>query len=1095
MPFRNVKYYLPSTLPDERQSELEALLTAHHAERADSAFDATHIITNSETFEGWQDINTDSVKIVSDLWVERSIAANKIQEAEHYSVSKLFSGVIACSADLLQSDEEVISAGIMALGGQWRWGLIKDVTHLFAVTPTSEKYSTGMNYRDQTQIKVLVPDWFDDSVLLGTRNLDTKSYEWPNPAVLTRQPLNPTRLKQAQRDSMSPQKKALYKTATSEALDVRRIVKNVWGGRRILLSTNLELVGARRKIVEQGILQAQGVLAKYSSNNGDGTPEEELSLLNDCDVFITRYRTEHVFYEAFRAGKTIGTLSWLLHAHVTGVQSSPMDQILHYPVPRGNVAGFDKHVVSVTNYTGETRDYLKKLITLMGGSFTPSLSTKNTVLVAAHQSGSKTAKAAEWSIPVVNHTWLEDCFVRWQNLTPALQKYVAYPVGVDFSSLLGERGLGPGIADIVAMEVADAYPEDAASEADNDTRRHHDSQNSADETEVEGGLMPPVDVDMDGDFGADRPEDFVEDHDDRMSEDEPRRYAAGPSTPSPAKPKSSSKKRIRVLSTSPESPDPGIVKKVVARTASTSRSPSKKKGKGKETDSESEVSQEDVSVSRPKRRNLVRRVTSLAQPPGRSPDSARLEQTTPIKSPQGPRSLSDSDLGEDFPAATFSAAFAKAPKPKTPVRGGTIKATRMSASVSHPPATKQSAATKKTDETRRRSTPPSSPLAPTTPSPKATRVPTAKVTVLVSHAKDVLSASTKKEPPGKTESVSVVSPHRATTSAPPRSHRTTNTAPRAPSPASSVGAPPKNGIVGRAKRTAAVMASQRLHDKIMPDVNNYQNEMRNRGRNSRRVSGRVETEEESENSDARSTKRRKVEGGKKGTGDEMGVSEPPPKPKARKSEVVLRHGKPIKLVTTGLPQGSQLSDEVLKALAKLGAKITTRATECTHLIVPNLVRTEKFLCALTAAPYILTKEWAVDSAANEELMPEEDYLLRDDAGDVKFQCNLSEAVSRAKLLKGKLFQDHSFYMTAHVKSRDILRNVILANGGQIITAQPTLRLLENDPGRHVISCEEDKAVWQQIAVAHPIYTVELVLTSALRQEVDWDDFRVPGSVV
>lgn len=37
----------------------------------------------------------------------------------------------------------------------------------------------------------------------------------------------------------------------------------------------------------------------------------------------------------------------------------------------------------MTNYTGETRDYLKKLITLMGGEFTPSLSTKNTILVAA----------------------------------------------------------------------------------------------------------------------------------------------------------------------------------------------------------------------------------------------------------------------------------------------------------------------------------------------------------------------------------------------------------------------------------------------------------------------------------------------------------------------------------------------------------------------------------------------------------------------------------------------------------------------------------------------------------------------------------------
>ena len=37
----------------------------------------------------------------------------------------------------------------------------------------------------------------------------------------------------------------------------------------------------------------------------------------------------------------------------------------------------------MTNYTGDARDYLKKLIGLMGAIFTPSMSGKNTVLIAA----------------------------------------------------------------------------------------------------------------------------------------------------------------------------------------------------------------------------------------------------------------------------------------------------------------------------------------------------------------------------------------------------------------------------------------------------------------------------------------------------------------------------------------------------------------------------------------------------------------------------------------------------------------------------------------------------------------------------------------
>lgn len=39
--------------------------------------------------------------------------------------------------------------------------------------------------------------------------------------------------------------------------------------------------------------------------------------------------------------------------------------------------------ITVTNYTGDAREYLKKLIEAMGGTFTPSMSPKNTVVIAA----------------------------------------------------------------------------------------------------------------------------------------------------------------------------------------------------------------------------------------------------------------------------------------------------------------------------------------------------------------------------------------------------------------------------------------------------------------------------------------------------------------------------------------------------------------------------------------------------------------------------------------------------------------------------------------------------------------------------------------
>ena len=48
--------------------------------------------------------------------------------------------------------------------------------------------------------------------------------------------------------------------------------------------------------------------------------------------------------------------------------------------------------------------------------------------------------------------------------------------------------------------------------------------------------------------------------------------------------------------------------------------------------------------------------------------------------------------------------------------------------------------------------------------------------------------------------------------------------------------------------------------------------------------------------------------------------------------------------------------------------MTSRPSECTHLLAPQLVRTEKFLCAMAVAPFILTEKWATRSAAVKKLL-------------------------------------------------------------------------------------------------------------------------------
>ncbi|KAL1746219.1 hypothetical protein HDZ31DRAFT_13732, partial [Schizophyllum fasciatum] len=195
----------------------------------------------------------------------------------------------------------------------------------------------------------------------------------------------------------------------------------------------------------------------------------------------------------------------------------------------------------------------------------------------------------------------------------------------------------------------------------------------------------------------------------------------------------------------------------------------------------------------------------------------------------------------------------------------------------------------------------------------------------------------------------------------------------------------------------------------------------------------------------------------------------------------------IRMMTTGIT----LPDNVVAALGKLGVKVVTKPHECTHLVVARIVRTQKFLCALPFVSHVVSEDWAKKSAAQKALLPESDFPVVDKDGEKKQRVKLAELVERARELKGKLFAGHTFFITRKAGvDRDMLRAIVTANGGQISpTNAPTARTFKNDPKtKHLISSKEDAPVWRPIvAEGFKVYTSEVVLDSALRQEVDWDN--------
>jgi mediator of DNA damage checkpoint protein 1 len=199
------------------------------------------------------------------------------------------------------ADLEVLSAGITALGGLFRMGLTRDVTHLFALTSSSAKYETAMHFREHTNIKVLLPHWFDDAVRLGYGDLDTAVYEWPNPRVLEPDMgislLEKDRARDKDRDpDKDREKKALFKGLhwSPPGKDKGGVERDVWEGRKILLGDSLQLIEGRRQAVEAGIQRAGGVVV-----TGD---------IEHADILITRYRAGKVYLK-------VGSVSSILCFH------------------------------------------------------------------------------------------------------------------------------------------------------------------------------------------------------------------------------------------------------------------------------------------------------------------------------------------------------------------------------------------------------------------------------------------------------------------------------------------------------------------------------------------------------------------------------------------------------------------------------------------------------------------------------------------------------------------------------------------------------------------------------------------------------------
>ncbi|EIN14740.1 hypothetical protein PUNSTDRAFT_140961 [Punctularia strigosozonata HHB-11173 SS5] len=1125
---------------------------------------ATHIITDTNLFEGFSEVeDKDGVYSVTPYWVDRSMVLSKAAPPELYSPDPnlFFSGVIACAHDIPQDDSEILAGGIGALGGHWRNGYARDVTHVFSTGPLYDEtdedldedaardvYRAAMQFKEVTGVKIVTPHWFDDCMKLGIR-VSEKEYEWPNPAVLRpRSLVHPPHISRAgttvgdaaEVNTTAPtagredrptfagtSRQRAYFLSVKEgekgiAVPQERHITNVWQNRRILLSLTLGLHGERREGIEAEITRSGGRIVTYGLAGGDGCRAEEIDLVDECDVYITRIRSGRAYVKAMENHKTVGNLNWVFAVSSSGTFTAPTQTLLHFPVPRVKIEGFERQIVTITNYTGPAREYLKKLVELMGGTFTPSMSTKNTAVIAAFLSGAKVEKAKAWGLTVINHQWLEDCFIQWKLLSQANLKYTCFPEGVDFAEHLGLRGVGRAVLDDRMIGAEDDTDEELAAML----------QEREDLERAESGIAPPsteplgaheAGVKMTGtDVSMQDVQEVeaaisleVEDGDGLMVVDEQPleelplngRKAPDNEVSSSTKPRSS-RSRTRQIADAVEIP----TKKPMNRGQGAKRA---EKGKGKR-------------VLTPESEDNAQDGTSMPTKLSRSEHMASKEN------------IIDLDSDHDVPPAPVPPVTpSRKPRPR-PVRA------RLTSKEPYiPPRPSQ-------PSQRSIPAPPFNPPSPSgvrnltrTPSrmshvelpPVAHNVPQKLQAASSIHvvADEAPASSITRGRPTKKGAKSDAERPKSRTSIAQVSVRDTSVS------TTELEDVPSARVYS--KRSAAIAAAQKT-GQMMLDKNKFEKEKRGRlgkgdwedsdRRSSTGTKKRAPTDTEATDaaSDGETTskKKRRISTESKDTrkaratqaaADEKESEDEPsikvvkatkPGPVSRTTSSGAIDGAPtsnggrrsktkpesVRLLTTQLT----LPEYVIRNLKKLGVIVVASPRQATHLIMKRITRTEKFLCALPYVDYIVSEQWAIESAKARYLLLEEDYPVVDKEGERKYGFELSMSLANAKRNGGNLFEGHVFYITPKLKSPDpeLVRNVIQANGGTVAAkgSNPSIRNLKGHRERHVISCPEDAAIWMPLAKQHyAIYNPEFVFSAAMKQQAIWADEadRVEGSLM
>ena len=395
-------------------------------QQIDDLLKLTHIITTHIDFPQYGSAIEHGVSVVRPSWIFQSVKKEKQVHTRQHTPdpSQYFRDVVITSAELPEGDKDAIVAGVIALGGMYSGPLTKLVTHI--VTTDYDHDKCKLAQQKNVRCKIVLPHWFDDCFKLG-KLIDEQPYSFPNPELLQRISTAPRQVDTPHLQGATSAKPttsiaSLEYTPPSSPSESRKNL-NAFMGRKVKLSDDLDINDHLVQTIETLI------------NHGGGTLTDDIE---QADIYIGHYRDGTDYVKASKSDKEVANLSWLYHVINKNKYTNPRNKLLHYPVPRNGLPGFENMKISISNYTGDARIYLENLITYCGAEFTKTMKQDNTHLITAHNKSEKCDAAQEWGINIINHLWLEEGYAKCCVQSLTVPRYTLFPPRTNLSEVVGQ---------------------------------------------------------------------------------------------------------------------------------------------------------------------------------------------------------------------------------------------------------------------------------------------------------------------------------------------------------------------------------------------------------------------------------------------------------------------------------------------------------------------------------------------------------------------------------------------------------------------------------------------------------------------------------